>query len=105
MMNLGLFAKKCSSSTAVMVINFGGKETLYALDIVSRLRNQGIITELYPDALKLGKQFAYANARKIPYVIIAGEEEMKNNECILKVMETGEQKKIQPEDIESYIKS
>jgi len=105
MLQLGLFDKKNSSSTKVLVINFGGKETMYALDIVSRLRKLGIITELYPDALKISKQFAYADARQIPYVIIAGEEEMKNNECTLKVMASGEQKKIQPQDVGSYIKS
>ena len=104
MMQLGLFEKKSSSSTRVLVINFGGQETIYALGIVNRLRSLGIISELYPDPLKIKKQFAYADARQIPFVVIAGEEEMKNHECTLKVMATGDQKKIPLEVIQSFIK-
>ncbi len=103
MMQLGLFEKRSPSSTRVLVINFGEKELPYALDIADRLRNAGISTELYPDAVRLGKQFSYAGSRGIPYVIIAGEEEIEKGECTLRVMETGEQKRIVPEEIGSHI--
>jgi histidyl-tRNA synthetase len=85
------------------VINFGEKEQPYALEIANRLRNSGISTELYPDPVRLGKQFTYAGSRGIPYVIIAGEEEIGKGECTLKVMETGEQKRLALEDIGSHI--
>ncbi|MCL2290222.1 MAG: His/Gly/Thr/Pro-type tRNA ligase C-terminal domain-containing protein, partial [Bacteroidetes bacterium] len=49
--------------------------------------------EIYPDNAKIGKQMSYANAKQIPYVIMAGEEEIKESLFTLKNMETGEQVK------------
>jgi histidyl-tRNA synthetase len=103
MLQLGLFEKRSPASTRVMVINFGEKELPYARAIADRLRSSGISTELYPDPVRLGKQFAYAGSRGIPYVVIAGEEEIEKGECTLRVMETGEQKRIVPGDIGSHI--
>lgn len=103
MLQIGLFEKRIPASTRVLVINFGEKEQPYALEIANRLRNSGISTELYPDPVRLGKQFTYAGSRGIPYVIIAGEEEIGKGECTLKVMETGEQKRLALEDIGSHI--
>ncbi|NLA48382.1 MAG: histidine--tRNA ligase, partial [Bacteroidales bacterium] len=103
MLQLGLFEKRSPASTRVLVINFGEKELPYALAIADRLRSSGISTELYPDPVRLGKQFAYAGSRGIPYVVIAGEEEIEKGECTLKVMETGEQKRIVPGEIGSHI--
>lgn len=103
MMQLGLFEKRSPASTRVLVINFGEKGLSYARAIAERLRSTGISTELYPDPVRLGKQFAYAGSRGIPYVVIAGEEEIEKGECTLKVMETGEQKRIVPGEIGSHI--
>lgn len=103
MMHLGLFGENNTSSTEVLVMNFGGPETIYELDIVQRLRKIGVRSEFYPDQVKLKKQLSYAGTRKIPYVIIAGEEEMKNNEFTLRDMTTGEQKRLPLSDLESFI--
>ena len=105
MMQLNLFEKKSSSSTEVLVLNFGESETKYALNIISKLRSLGVKSELYPDQVKLRKQMSYADSRKIPYIIIAGDEEIRNNELTLKVMATGEQKKIPLNDFNSLILS
>jgi histidyl-tRNA synthetase len=105
MMQLNLFEKKNSSSTEILVLNFGELETKYALEIINQLRNLGIRSELYPDQVKLKKQMSYADSRKIPYIIIAGEEEIRNKELTLKIMATGEQKKIPFPDIKFRILS
>lgn len=78
----------------VLVVNFGSTELPYALDIVARVRAAGIAAELYPDAVKLKKQFAYADGRGIPFVAIAGEEEIAADEVTLKEMSGGEQRRV-----------
>jgi histidyl-tRNA synthetase len=105
MMQLNLFGKESSSSTDVLVLNFGQMETRYALKILTLLRGLGVRSEFYPDQVKLKKQMSYADSRKIPYIIIAGGDEIKSNDLILKVMTSGEQKKIPLNDLKSVILS
>jgi histidyl-tRNA synthetase len=104
MNQLNLFEKITPSSTEVLVLNFGEAEIKYALKIIELLRNLEVRSELYPDQVKLKKQMSYADSRKIPYIIMAGEEEIKNNELTIKTMSTGEQKRITLKDIDSFIK-
>lgn len=78
----------------VMIVNFGEAELKYSLAVLDTLRNSGIGAEIYPDYAKMKKQLAYADAKKIQFVIIAGEDEIKKNEVTIKNMQTGEQKKI-----------
>jgi histidyl-tRNA synthetase len=105
MNQLNLFDNFTSSSTEVLVLNFGDAEAKYALKILGLLRKLGVKSELYPDQVKLKKQMSYSDARKIPYIIIAGEEEIRSNELTVKIMSSGEQKKIPVKDLESFILS
>ena len=101
---LDLFPETVSANTKVLFINFGDKETLYNLKAVQKLRNAGIAAEIYPDAAKMKKQMNYANRRAIPFVVLAGEEEMNNQVYGLKDMITGDQKKIALEAIIKKLK-
>jgi histidyl-tRNA synthetase len=87
------------------VTNFGGGLVRYALDLADRLRNAGISTEFYPDAAKLKKQISYADSGKIPFVVLAGEEEVKNNKVTLKIMISGEQKELAPDELAGFVKN
>ncbi|MEZ5966383.1 MAG: histidine--tRNA ligase [Planctomycetota bacterium] len=80
--------------TRLLVVNFGAQELAFALDMVAGVRAAGVAAELYPDAVKLKKQMAYANARGIPFVAIAGEEEIAKGEVTLKDMIGGEQRRL-----------
>ena len=102
---LDLFPKEVSESIQVLALNFGQKEALAALKLVSKLREQGVKADLYPTANKVQKQFKYADKRAIPMVIIIGEQELEKSEFILKNMATGEQKAYSLEDIDSCIVS
>lgn len=102
---LNLFDEIEVSSTQILVVNFGEKETSYALKILDLLHVSGIRSELYPDAAKLKKQISYADSKKIPYVIIAGEDEIKNDSLIIKIMSSGEQKKLQLNELKDFVKS
>ncbi len=88
---LKLFPDSAGATTKVLVINFGEAEENYALQVAKQLREAGINTELYPDAAKLKKQFAYADDNKIPFVVAAGKDEIEKGIVSLKNMSSGEQ--------------
>ncbi len=99
MEELGLFPETVTQNTRVLFINFGEKEALYALKAIRDLRQQGISAELYPDDAKMKKQMNYANKREIPFVVLAGAEEMAAGKFGLKNMKTGEQQKLSIEEL------
>ena len=96
---LDLYPKDSLQTTQVLFINFGERETAYCLPTVARLRQAGIRTEYFPDAAKMKKQMSYANAKLIPFVVLAGESEMAEGKFTLKDMATGEQMLVTPEEL------
>ena len=96
---LDLYPKDSMTATQVLFINFGEKETAYCLSIINNVRARGIRAEIYPDTAKMKKQMSYANAKQIPFVALAGENEMKEGKITLKNMETGEQQMVTPEEL------
>ena len=102
---LDLYPKSSVSGTQLLFINFGEKETAYCLPFVSRARQSGIRTELFPDAAKMKKQMSYANAKQIPFVALAGENEMNEGKLTLKNMESGEQQMLTIDEIIEQIKA
>ncbi|MDA1210767.1 MAG: histidine--tRNA ligase [Bacteroidetes bacterium] len=91
---LNLFPDHVAASTQVLFINFGDNEALYATQAVSQLRDRGIAAELYPDPAKMGKQMTYADKRGIPYVVLAGTDEINNQRYTLKNLSDGQQKPV-----------
>ena len=89
---LGLFPNLNYQSTQILFSNFGSQESVYCLKSIQKLRDCGIISELYPDPVKLKKQISYANKKDIPYVALVGDEEIKQNKITLKKMSDGSQK-------------
>lgn len=95
---LDLFPKDIDESIDFLFVNFGEKESDFALPILQKLRNHGISAELYPDISKLKKQFKYADNRHVKNTVIIGEEEIKNNTITIKNMKSGEQNTISVEN-------
>lgn len=91
---LNLFPETVEENTKIIFINFGEKEALYAMKAVRALRNAGINAEVYPDSAKMKKQMTHANRRNIPYVVLAGTQEMEAEKYTIKHMESGEQNTI-----------
>ena len=96
---LDLYPKDAVNATQLLFINFGDKETAYCMPAVSKARVAGIRTEMYPDSAKMKKQMSYANAKHIPFVALAGENEMNEGKFTLKNMETGQQKLVSAEEL------
>ena len=88
---LDAYPKDAVNGTQLLFINFGERETAYCLPFVAQARAAGIRTEIFPDATKMKKQMSYANAKQIPFVALAGENEMADEKLTLKNMATGEQ--------------
>ena len=72
--------------------------------IIAQVRQAGIRAEIYPDAAKMKKQMSYANAKQIPFVVLAGDNEIAAQKVTLKNMETGEQQLVTPEELINAIK-
>jgi histidyl-tRNA synthetase len=101
---LDCYPKDAVVGTQLLFINFGEKETAYCLPFVAQARTAGIRTEIFPDAAKMKKQMSYANAKEIPFVALAGENEMAQGKLTLKNMTTGEQTLVTPEELIAQIK-
>ena len=96
---LDCYPKEAVIGTQLLFINFGEKETSYCLPFVAQARAAGIRTEIFPDAAKMKKQMSYANAKEIPFVALAGENEMAAGKLTLKNMATGEQTLVTIEEL------
>ena len=96
---LDLYPKDSLTTSRVLFINFGEKETAYCMPIISKVRAAGIRAELYPDSAKMKKQMSYANAKQIPYVVLAGDNEIAESKVTMKNMESGEQQLVTCEEL------
>ena len=96
---LDAYPKDAVNGTRVLFINFGEKETAYCLPAVSKLRAAGVRTELFPDASKMKKQMSYANQKQIPFVALAGENEINEGKFMLKNMLTGDQQLLSVDEL------
>ncbi len=96
---LDLYPKEAVNGTQLLFINFGEKETAYCLPIAAKARQAGIRTEVFPDGAKMKKQMSYANAKQIPFVALAGENEINEGKVTLKNMVTGEQMLVNPDEL------
>ena len=86
-----LFPKKIESNNNVLISYLSNDLIKNSLELANKLREKGIPTDLYSEKAKLKKQLQYANNNNIPFVIIIGEDEIKNGKYILKNMKDGNQ--------------
>ena len=100
---LDLYPKEAVTSTQLLFVNFGQKETEYCLPVVAKARKAGIRTEMYPDSSKMKKQMSYANAKGIQFVAIVGENEMNEGKLTLKNMATGEQSLVTADELVAIV--
>lgn len=103
MEELGLFPAEIAQSLQILALNFGEKEAFAALKLVSQLREYGLKADLYPSNTKVQKQFKYADKRNVPYVILLGNEELSNNQFIVKDMRTGQQQPYSLADVKAFV--
>lgn len=105
---LGLFPEEATEGVKVFFVNFGDQEASYAMQAISKLRQAGISAELYPDAVtsnkQMKKQMTYANRRNIPFLVLAGKEEMDAKQYTLKNMAEGSQETVTIDELVAALK-
>ena len=100
---LDLSPQDTTTGTRLLFVNFGEAETAYCMPVAAEARRRGIATEIYPDKVKMKKQMAYANANAIPFVAMAGEDEINKGIFALKDMNTGEQLQLTAEEMLTHL--
>ena len=100
---LDLFPPALHTSIDVLVVNFSVEMTTSLFPYISELRKQGKRIFVYPSAAKLKKQLSLANQLQIPYALIIGESEWKDQSCKIKDLRTGEQSIIPLDALMQYI--
>ena len=101
---LDLYPQETVTGTELLFVNFGKTEAAYCLPLMAQARQAGVRCEIYPDSAKMKKQMAYANAKAVPFVAIAGENEMNEGKITLKNMATGEQSLLTADEMINIIK-
>ncbi|WP_424000495.1 histidine--tRNA ligase [Maribacter sp. IgM3_T14_3] len=101
--DLNLFPEAIDQSLQVFCVNFGKKEAMAALKLVSKLRKAGVTADMYPSSAKMQKQMKYANNRNVPYVILIGEQELDTNSFIVKNMKEGSQKEYSLDNVSQFV--
>ncbi|MCA1747052.1 MAG: ATP phosphoribosyltransferase regulatory subunit, partial [Bacteroidales bacterium] len=104
LLQLNRFPASAEELTQLMFVNFGEDELRYALPILGKLRQRGVIAEIYPDQAKMKKQMSYADQLKIPFVAMAGENEMHAGKVTLKDMLTGDQQMLSFDELLAVLK-
>ncbi|MCG2792574.1 MAG: histidine--tRNA ligase [Weeksellaceae bacterium] len=102
MEELGIFPADSDVKVKYLFANYGEAESIEALKLISKLRQHQISAELYPDAAKIKKQFAYAEKKGIENLVFLGEQEIKDQTVSIKNLESGEQKTMA---VEAFLKS
>lgn len=100
---LGLFPDTIIPTSKALFVNYGEKEAFYALQAITKLRSLGIKVELYPENVKVGKQFQYADKRGILYAVLVGETELNEGKFALKNLVTGTQELLNFEDLKKAL--
>ncbi|MGS4346848.1 histidine--tRNA ligase [Myroides odoratus] len=103
MEELNLFPATVTASSRVMFLNLGTEEMSYAMQAATQLRAAGIKTEIYPDPAKMGKQFQFADKKGIPFAVLAGSEEIKQQKFTVKNLVSGEQELLSVEELKNKV--
>jgi histidyl-tRNA synthetase len=101
---LNAYPADVTMSTQLLFVNFGGADGDEAFRMLHKTRRAGIAAEIYPDASKIQKQFKYADARKIPFVAVIGENERAAGKIMLKNMQSGTQELVSLDELIEQIR-
>lgn len=102
MEEMRLFPENLLTGTKVLFFNLGDEESLYAMNCMKILRENGISCELFHESVKMDKQFRYAEKKHIPYAVIIGSKELQSGEAVVKTLQNGTQETIPANQLSSY---
>jgi histidyl-tRNA synthetase len=94
-----------SAPAEVMVSIWNDESIADSILLAQELRHAGLSVDLYPEADKLGRQFKYAAARLIPFVVVVGADEAARGAVSVKDMRSGEQRTVKRADAATELRS
>ncbi|WP_077923574.1 histidine--tRNA ligase [Spirosoma sp. 209] len=103
MEELSLFPADAGQGTAVLLVPFDADGRAVALPLLNQLRQADTSAEMYPDLAKVKKMLDYANAKRIPLVVLIGSEEVQTGQLTLKNMLTGVQEKLTADELIAFV--
>jgi histidyl-tRNA synthetase len=98
-------ASVANAAIDAMVTIWSHETRADSLALAAELRNAGLRVDLYPEADKLGKQFKYASARRVPFVAILGDDERGRGEVAIKDLRSGDQTTVKRSEAAAYVKT
>jgi histidyl-tRNA synthetase len=87
----GLFPARLAGEPQVLVTQFDASSRTASQRLAHELRAAGLRTDLYPDLDRYGKQFKYAEERRIRFALLVSPREIEADVVIVKDLVTGEQ--------------
>lgn len=105
MEELGRFDAELDRGVDVLLANMGAVEAHYSMKALQQLRAAGVRAEMYPDAVKLGKQLDYANRKSVRWVAIAGSSEVEKGVFTLKDMTAGTQAEVAAGELLEHVRN
>ena len=104
LLGLDLFPEETMRNVRALFVNFGGAEEVGAMKLLTAVRKAGVAAEIYPEAVKMKKQFDYAQKRGILYMVFVGESELAAQTATVKNIVTGEQSSVAFEAVADFLK-
>lgn len=94
-----LFPPSLAQTIDLLIVHFDKESRKHGIELLMKMRSSGIKSELYPDEVKIKKQFNYADKNNIPYVLVIGTNEIEQKMYSLKDMKEGSQELLSIEDV------
>ncbi len=102
MEELKSFPEELLTGTKVLFFNLGEAESKTAFRAMQQLRGNNIACEIFGEAAKFDKQFKYAEKKNILYIVIIGSEELQNDTCKIKNLQTGKQETVLQKELSQF---
>lgn len=99
----GMFPEKLAGQPQVLVTQFDESTVMASMQLAQQLRTVGFRVDLYPDTDRYGRQFKYAEERRIRYALLISPRELENQVVAVKDLVTGEQVEVAPDQLVSWL--
>ncbi len=104
LLSAGILKTDRATPAKVLIITLD-EDLAFALEVATKLRNEGVATEVYTETDKFKKKLNYANKIGVPYIAIIGADELQARKISLKNMKTGQQETLFVEDAIKRLKT
>jgi len=99
----GMFPSRMAGQPQVLVTLFDDASLPASLALTHKLRGAGLRVDLYPDIDRYGRQFKYADERKIRYAVLLSPREIDAGVVAVKDLLSGDQEDVPAGDVAAWL--